>query len=46
MITGETRTVPVATLRHMEEASMHVAQMEAGGAAALAKNGRSELWRS
>ena len=30
LITGESRTIPMATLAHMEDASLHVAQMEAG----------------
>jgi NADH dehydrogenase len=30
LITGESRVIPMATLQHMEEASMHVAQIEAG----------------
>ena len=29
LITGESNIVPMATLQHMEEASEHVAQMEA-----------------
>ena len=31
LITGESRIIPIATLEHMEEASQHVAQMEAAG---------------
>jgi NADH dehydrogenase len=45
LITGESDIVPIATLRHMEEASLHVAQMESGSplrsdaAASNARNG-------
>ncbi len=37
LITGESRVVPMATLQHMEEASEHVAQMEAEGKATVGK---------
>jgi hypothetical protein len=37
LITGESNIVPIATLTHMEEASQHVAQMEAGEQPVLLK---------
>ncbi len=41
LITGESEIVPIATLRHMEEASQHVAQME--GAEPVAEGDGSGL---
>ncbi len=39
LITGESNIVPITTLTHMEEASEHVAQMEAQERTPLLKNG-------
>ncbi len=39
LITGETNLIPISTLSHMEEASQHVAQMEAAEQPVLLKTG-------
>ena len=39
LITGESRIIPMATLARMEEASLHVAQMEAAEGPVLEKKG-------
>jgi NADH dehydrogenase len=39
LITGESRIIPIATIAHMEEASLHVAHMEAKEGPVLAKKG-------